>query len=373
MTESATTKKRILVIDELTPEPDMDSGSLDVYNYLKIFKNLDYHVTFIPRNIKHCGQYTESLERLGVECVYHPHVQSFAEAIKKYAPLINYIFIYRAFMAYPIVDCLHKYAPQAKLIFNTVDLHHLRKKREAQKLKSLKKLFWAIRLKYIEFRVIKKVDATILLSQHELKLVERQVPGAKLFHIPIVREIPGPSNTSWDARRDLIFIGNYKHPPNVDAVKYFLNHVWANLQSSHFPGRFIIAGSNMPVQFSSLGAKDVVVRGHVPDLDDLFDQCRLSVAPLRFGAGMKGKIITSLSYGVPCITTSIGVEGSGLVSGKDILVEDDPEKMAKLIQHVYHDKLSWQNLSAAGLEYCIQNCSMESVAAKIESMMLAIS
>jgi O-antigen biosynthesis protein len=366
-------KKRILVVDEFTPKPDRDSGSLDIYNYLSIFKELGYHVIFIPKDLKHCGRYTESLESLGIECIYHPHCESLAKAIKKYAPLSNFVFIYRALVAFPLIKPIRKYAPQAKLIFNTVDLHHLRKKREAEKLKSLKKLFWAIRTRYIELNVIKKVDATILLSQHEMKLVRSLIPGARLFHIPIVREIPGPSNIHWDERRDLVFIGNYKHPPNIDAVMFFIKDIWPHLQALRFTGRFIIAGSNMPPKFSSFAAQSIIVRGYVSNLEDLFDRCRLSVAPLRYGAGMKGKIITSLSHGVPCVATSIGAEGSGLVSGKDIIVEDDPKQLARLIHQVYSDKLFWENLSAAGLDYCMVNCSIEAVTPKIESMLSELS
>jgi glycosyltransferase involved in cell wall biosynthesis len=156
-------------------------------------------------------------------------------------------------------------------------------------------------------------------------------------------------------------------------VLFFVKNIWPHLRAAGFSGRFVIAGSQMPDEIKTLASEEIVVRGYIPDLSDLFDSCRLSVAPLRYGAGMKGKVITSLSYGVPCVATSMAVEGSGLVAGKDILVEDDPKQMAELIRKAYDDKSLWEKLSGAGLNYCIENCSIEAVKKKLTSMLSAIS
>lgn len=366
-------KGRILVIDALTPAPDKDSGSADLYNFFKIFLDLGFHVTFIPKNLLYCGKHTDSLNRLGVECIHKPVFKSLTKAIKYHASLSNFVLIYRASIAASLVDIVRKHAPQAKLLFDVVDLHYLRKKREAGISKSPVKFFAAKRMQKIELDVIRKVDATILLSTYEIKLVRKLIPGANLFHIPVAREIQGPSNFPWEKRRDIVFIGSYKHPPNVDAVFFFTCEVWPILRSSGFAGRFIIAGSDMPAKISSLAADDIIIRGYVPDLLELFGSCRYSVAPLRYGAGMKGKVISSLSYGVPCIATSIAVEGTGLIAGEHIIVEDDPRKLAGIIQQVYDDQSVWERLSEAGLNYCIENCSIESVKKKIELMLWKLS
>jgi O-antigen biosynthesis protein len=362
-------KGRILVIDAVTPTPDKDSGSLDTYNFLRIFKDLGYHVTFIPENLQYCGQYTRSLNRIGVQCIHLPWFTNIQSAIMHYVPLYDYVIIYRATVAASLIDVVRKHAPNARLIFDTVDLHFLREDRKAAISKSQKDIESAKSLRDLELGIIKKADATILLSTYEMELVGKLVPERKLFHLPIVRDIPGRSGVSWEDRRDIVFIGGYNHPPNIDAVQYFVNKVWPHLRANGFSGRFIIAGSDMPSSFSSLAAKDIIVRGYIPDLSDLFGKIRLSVAPLRYGAGMKGKVITSLAYGVPCIATSIAVEGTDLVPGKDIIVEDAPKEMARLIHKIYHDKSKWEKLSEAGLQYCIENCSMSIVRGKIESML----
>jgi O-antigen biosynthesis protein len=362
-------KGRILVIDAVTPTPDRDSGSLDTYNFLRIFKDLGYHVTFIPENLQYCDQYTLSLRRIGVETIHLPWFTDLLKAIKHYAPLFDFVMLYRITVASPLIEAIRENAPNAKLIFDTVDLHYLRWERKAQISKSPKDIESAKRMRDLELGVIRKADATILLSRFEMELIGNLIPEAKLFHIPIVRDIPGPSGIPWEERRDIVFIGGYQHPPNIDAVLFFVQEVWPYLRADGFPGRLIIAGSNMPSKVSSLAADDIMVRGFIPDISDLFGKCRLSVAPLRYGSGMKGKVITSLSYGVPCIATSMATEGTSLFHGKDIFVEDDPKEMARLIHKIYTDKSKWENLSEAGLEYCIGNCSMGIVREKIKSML----
>jgi O-antigen biosynthesis protein len=353
----------------MTPRPDQDSGSLDTYNFLKIFKNLDFHVTFIPSDLKFSGHYTECLQQAGVKCIHKPLFSSLPRAIKYFASSADIVLLYRASIAYPLVPTIRKYAPRAKLIFDAVDLHYLRKERQASISRSFIKFLAAKRMQHIELNVIKNVDATILLSSYELNLIKNQVPEARLFHIPVVRDIPTSFGKSWEQRRDLVFIGGYQHPPNIDAVMFFVNKVWPILRASGFPGRFIIAGSDMPVHFQKLAADDIIIRGYVSDLSDLFGNCRFSVAPLRYGAGMKGKIISSLSHGLPCIATSNAIEGTGLVNGENILVEDDPFKLATLIQEAYDKKNLWEKLSQAGLHHCAQNCSINAVTKQIEFML----
>jgi O-antigen biosynthesis protein len=360
---------RILVVDAVTPTPDKDSGSVDTYNFLKIFKELGYHVTFIPENLQYCMEYTHALRRLGVECVHVPWYASIEKAVERYAASADFVFLYRAYIADPLYPIVRKHGPHAKIIFDTVDLHFLRKKREAEIYKSQKKLLFAQYMRNLELGLIKKVDATIILNSFEIELINELIPAAKLFHIPVVRDIPGSSGVPWENRQNIAFIGGYNHPPNIDAVIFFVNEVWPHLKAGGFPGNFIIAGSEMPDEISALATDDIIVRGYVRDLSDLFNACRFSVAPLRYGAGMKGKVISSLSYGVPCIGTSVAFEGTGLIPGVHVLVEDDPQKMAALILYAYGNQSLWEKLSVAGLNYCIENCSFNVVRDKISSML----
>jgi len=217
--------------------------------------------------------------------------------------------------------------------------------------------------------VIRKSDVTIVRSDYEMDVIRTFIPDANLYRIPIVRDVPQLTSIDWSARRDVVFIGGFNHPPNVDAVNYFVSEVWPILRSAHFPGKLIIAGSDLPDDIEKLAANDVLIRGYVPHLEDLFGSCRVSVAPLRYGAGMKGKVISSLSYGVPCVATSIAAEGAGLVNGEHILVEDDPKKFAMAIMRIYGDELLWKRISEAGLSYFRENFSMGAVKQQINRLL----
>ncbi len=365
--------RRILIVDAVTPTPDKDSGSIDCYNYMKIFKDLGYHVTFIPENLQYCQHYTHDLRRIGVECVHLPFFTALKKAIIHYTPLSDYVFLYRGPVAHPLVDIVRNASPEVKIIFNTVDLHFLREEREALVIGSGPKLSAANRMKNIELDIMNQVDATIVLSAYEKELIQKLNIRSTLFHIPVVRQIPRIREVSWENREDIVFIGGYSHFPNIDAVIFFVNNVWPYLLSAGFPGRFVIAGSDMPSEVASLGTDKIIIRGYVPDLEDFFGACRLSVAPLRYGAGMKGKVISSLSHGVPCVATSMATEGAGLVHGQHILVEDDPQAMAQLIHQLYIDKAMWKKLSKEGIIYCQNHCSLDSVKGKLNHMLLEIS
>ena len=189
------------------------------------------------------------------------------------------------------------------------------------------------------------------MSNYERNLLRELVPTAVVHQIPILREAPEPvldPIPSLQQRRDILFIGGFEHLPNVDAVRWFVNEVWPLIQSRPSLGRFIIAGSKMPEGIAALASNKIEVRGYVEDLASLFASCRLSVAPLRYGAGIKGKVVTSLSYRVPVVATSIAAEGTDLRHNESILIADTPDAMAEQILRLYDDIHLWQRLSANG-------------------------
>ena len=351
-------KGRVLVIDATTPTPDKDSGSMDAYNYMRIIRELGFHVTFVPKDILFYEDYTRDLQSRGVECVYFPWIHSPKKAIRHYGPKADVVMLCRVNVAAPLVDVVRRYAPQARILFDTVDLHFLRECRETELFGSSMFGAKAAHTREMELEVIRKVDATILRSTYEMKLLRGLIPEARLFHFPIARDIPGPSGISWAARRDIVFIGGFAHPPNADAVKYFVSEVWPLLQVSGFSERFIIVGSDMPDEIAALASDNIIIYGFVRNLSDIFGKCLLSVAPLRYGAGVKGKVVTSLSYGVPCVATRTATEGSGLVPNENILVAKDAQEMAKMIQMLCVNQQLWEKLSKSGRSYCEEKFSV---------------
>jgi GT2 family glycosyltransferase len=360
---------RILVIDACTPTPDRDSGSIDTYQYLRILRSFGLHVLFAPENLAHAGRYTRALQRIGVEAMYAPHLQSLDRILASTGPSLDYILVYRAPVAASLYDRLRRHAPQAKVIFDTVDLHFLREEREAQITNDKAKATTAAQTREMELDLVRKMDATIVLSAYEREVLAGLVPGAPVFEIPIVREIPARGPLGFGDRRDIVFIGGFRHPPNVDAVKWFVKDIWPLVRERGIDGQFIIVGSDVPHEIAELRESGVLVKGFVQELGDVFNSCRISVAPLRYGAGLKGKVISSLSYGVPVVATSIAVEGGGFADGENVIVTDHPAEFAEAIARVYSDSALWEKLAVGGVSLCEKNYSVEAVSEKLRDLL----
>jgi GT2 family glycosyltransferase/glycosyltransferase involved in cell wall biosynthesis len=362
-------KGTILVIDARTPMPDRDSGSMDTFQYLRILKSFGYHVLFAPENLVHAGHYSALLQRIGVQVLYTPFWPSMKAVLASLGSSVDYVLMYRAPVAGAVFDMVRRHAPKAMIIFDTVDLHFLRLEREAEIGGDAEHKRAAQRMKQAELDLIRKSDATIVLSRFERDLLRQLTPEARVFEIPIVREVPAPSSTRWNERRDIVFVGGFEHQPNVDAVKWFLAEVMPRLQSRGFAGDFVVVGSSMPGHIKALERPGVVMRGFVQDLEGFFSQVRLSVAPLRYGAGLKGKVISSLSYGVPVVATRVAVEGGGFIDGEHVLVGDEPDEMAEAIMRLYGDAELWARHSRAGRAFFIERFSVAAVAGKLQELL----
>ncbi len=162
-------------------------------------------------------------------------------------------------------------------------------------------------------------------------------------------DAPG-SATPFALRRDFLFIGGFQHTPNVDAVVYFVREIYPLVEARLRGAKFYIIGDKAPPSVVALASENVIVTGLQPDVRPYFESVKLSVAPLRWGAGVKGKINQSMGFGVPVVATSVAAEGMGLIHGKDILVADEPENFAKALLELYHSEDLWNRLSKNGIK-----------------------
>lgn len=341
---------------------------MDTFQYLRILKSFGLHVTFVPDNLAYFGRYTQDLQRIGVETLYAPYWMTHEEVFRKLGSTFDLVLIYRVSIASRLLKLVRSHAPQAKLIFDTVDLHFLREEREAELSGDPERAQAAANTRKAELNVINNADATIILSSHEMEVVHKLLPKAKLYEIPIVREIPGRGPLGFSERNDIVFIGGFRHAPNLDAVKWFVSKVWPILRSKGFAGNFQIVGSDMPPEITALHGPGIIIRGHVPVIDDVFHSVRLSIAPLRYGAGLKGKVISSLSFGVPVVATSIAVEGGGFVHKRHVKVADEPEAFADAIIRAYGNQQIWESLSREGVDHCDRNFSVAAVSQHLQQL-----
>lgn len=344
-------KYRVLVLDECTPTPDRDAGSVTVLNLMLLLRQMGFQVTFIPTgNFRYLSGYTQDLQRAGVEVLYAPFVISVKRHLRKSGGRYDLAFLFRPSVAQKYLKIIRSKCPKAKILYHTVDLHYLRMEREAELLGSAAKMRAAEQMKRTELAAVRAVDASIVHSTAELELLRSELPDEHIHVFPLILEVRGSDKTFKD-RRDIVFVGGYSHTPNIDAVQYFATEVMPILRRQ-LPGvRFFAVGSNPPSEILALASEDIVITGYVKDLNPFLDLMRVSVAPLRYGAGIKGKIGTAMAVGLPTVATSLAAEGMSLTHGENILVADGAEGIADAVVRLYHDENLWNSLSGKGLEF----------------------
>lgn len=349
---------RLLILDQITPEPDRDAGSVALLEIFHAFRTLGYKITFVPcSNLSDMPPYTDLLSSLGIESILLPWASSLGRHLKTCGSSYDAVMIFRPATWQAYIDKIRKYAPQAKIIFHACDLHFLRHQREADVAGNLTAAE-AARLdaaKEAELDMIAAADLCTLHSPIEKQLVETDRPGTRVVVIPIIFE-PRGRGRPLEERSGIIFVGGYLHPPNVDAVEYYLSDVHPLVEQQLLQSvRFTAAGSLPPPALVKHAGQGISVPGFVEDLGPLLNEARVMVAPLRFGAGVKGKILTALAHGLPVVTTSVGAEGIG--EGDEMLVADDAASFADAVCRLYLDPELWHRLQGAGLAYLRQNTS----------------
>lgn len=369
-----TRSRRMLYIDADTPTPDQNAGSIEAFNLMQIFGDFGFQVTFVPEsNFIRRGRYTDALQKIGVEAIHHPYQSSIAGILAADGPQFDVVVLCRAYIAERYLDLVRELAPQAKIIFNTIDLHFLREERKAELSGNEADIEQAARSKESELKSINGADLAIVLSTFERDVLQREAPDAQVHVLPLVRDVPASLDVPGPtARRDIVFIGTYQHPPNEDAVLTFVNDVWPLVRQRLPDTRFLIIGSAVTPAVQALAGDGVEVLGFVQDLNPILDGARLSVAPLRYGAGLKGKLATTLQRGLPTVATRIAAEGMDLVDGHEVLIAEAPQAMADAIVRLHTEDELWQTISRNGFDFVRREFSLEANIGRIAVILDAV-
>jgi len=339
-----------LIVDDRWPQPDRDGGSVDAINLVNALKAEGYSVCFCTTS-EHTtdSPYKRALAEGGVNCIDEAICSSAQSFIEIFGRRLSVVFLTRVGAGGQYLELLRYNAPQAKVVFNTVDLHYLREQRQAALSNDPEAQTAAESTKVRELFLTANCDATIVVSATEKKLLLEQLPAAKVHSIPLGRQADRVA-TRYEERSGIGFIGGFAHQPNVDAVTYFLADIWP-LVMRRLPGvEFTIVGAGLDESLVQ-GHENVRYLGFQPDIAPWFNSLRLTIAPLRYGAGMKGKVISSLAYGVPCVGTSIAFEGMDDAAHKATISADDPQVFADAVCRIYEDQADWTARSVAGIDY----------------------
>jgi GT2 family glycosyltransferase len=333
--------RTVLVMDSFIPFHDRSAGGRRTLEIMRLMRDLGYHVIFIADDGGEYEPYTTHIRALGIEVI--PHGGDASDAIRRLRVPIHVAWISRP-------DLLARYAriveqtTQAKIIYDTVDLHFVRLQREMA-VTGQETQWQAMRA--LELQMARAAAHTVVTTEDERRLLEDE--GVHAGVVPIIEPL-AVAPASFAQRRDVLFLGNYTHEPNVDAALWLareiMPYVWEQLPDV----RLVLAGADPNPQILKLASERVTVTGYVPDVSHLFDSARVFAAPLRFGAGMKGKIVQSLAHALPVVTTAIGAEGIGLANERNALIREDARPFADALVRLYTDRDLWNTLALSSRE-----------------------
>ena len=361
-------QKRVLVVDHHLPMPERDAGSLRMFQILVILRELGHRVIFIPDNLADIPPYTAELQKRGVQVIHHPYIKSVRAYLEAHGADLDIIILSRCDFARKHIVDVRTHAPQSRIIFDTVDLHFLRQDREAKLTQDPEIKRRAAQQQQEEYALINQADETWVVSNFEQELLHKALPDKSIEVVSMIVDVPG-SATPFPLRNDFLFIGGFQHKPNIDAVLFFARDILPIVQARLPDAKFYIIGDKAPPAVVALASENIIVTGLQPNVRPFFDSVKLSVAPLRYGAGVKGKINQSMAFGVPVVATSLAIEGMGLVDGEDIVVADSPEAFAQAVIELYTSEQLWTSLSQNGLAKTEQLYSVEAARRRLEHLL----
>ncbi|MTD58323.1 glycosyltransferase [Amycolatopsis pithecellobii] len=341
----------VLVADYQVPRPDEDSGSVRMSRLLRQLAELGERVVFFPMNHALPERYTVPLHEQGITVVVGEENQR--AFLREAGPVLSLALLSRPQVAWQLLEQIRDVAPSCRVAYDTVDLHFLRLERQAELAErngdagaeSLRQRSKALR--EMELGLVRSTDVTLTVSEVERELLGRLEPSAQvavLSNVHLVDETVADP----DGRADVLFVGSFDHVPNRDAVRWLATEIIPLVRKARPDAVVHVVGSNPPPEITALDGEGVVVHGWVPDIDPLYRKARVVAAPLRFGAGVKGKVGEALACGVPVVATTVAAEGMHLEHGDEVLIGDTARDFAEHLGTLLDDDKIWQRLSDRG-------------------------
>lgn len=358
-TPATDNRPAILICDERPPTPDRDAGSARMMMILQTLIK-SHQVTFLVCNRPHGIEYEEDLWKLRIQT-------GDAFQFRQYLRQTNcdIVILSRPDIAGAMIDRVRRADGSVKIVYDMLDVHHLRAAREAALTGDPRAERECERLRQLETRLGRAADLLWCGSLPDQKLMAQiapQVPSAVVPTVHPLRERGLP----FAERQHLLFIGSYSHRPNTDAIHFFAREVLPQIRQSLPQVELFVVGGNAPPEFQQYSSIGVRVLGHVPDLEPIVARSRVFIAPIRFGSGVNGKIGEALAHGLPVVTTSIGAEGWGFTEGEQVLIADTPDTFAKAVLDLYNNEDLWRRLSDAGYKHIAEKFTPQVIGQVIE-------
>jgi GT2 family glycosyltransferase len=352
----------ILVIDHYLPQPDRDAGSRATLMLLDSLHRNGHMVKFWPQNLFCDETYSEPLTQMGIEVLCGPEYRGqFTQWMAENGMDIAAVIIHRPHVAHEFLSAIRA-GTDAPILYYGHDIHHLRLQAGWKATGDRGLLADAQRFERMEHAVWKAVDAIYYFSQEETDTVrgwlEQEGGSAKAYTVPLFsyRRSDMKSVASPEGRQGLLFVGGFGHPPNVDAALWFVREVLPILWIKYPTLTFYCVGSFPPSELQELADDRIRVTGYVTEeaLTRLYQSARVSIVPLRYGGGVKGKLVEALWHGLPVVSTSSGIQGLP-DAGKFVSVADTAEDFADVIEALLMDDQRWLATARASQCYVLEN------------------
>jgi GT2 family glycosyltransferase/SAM-dependent methyltransferase/glycosyltransferase involved in cell wall biosynthesis len=356
----------VLVVSDRVPLPNQDSGSKRMYELLLALRDLGLAVTFVPNDGQQQGAYSTALQRAGIEVLYGPLDER--KLLRELAPALDVAILSRPEPTWRWQPLVRELCPETKIIYDTVDLHFLREARRAEIEADPLVARAAVRYHDMELSLARIADATLVVSAAERDVLFEEDPEIQVHVVP---NIHGEEHTGrpFEERKGVLFVGSFPHHPNRDAAHWLVEEIMPLVRLEDPEIFTYIVGSSPTEDILALESENVRILGWVPDLTNLLEHARISAAPLRYGAGVKGKVGESMAHGLPVVTTRLGAEGMGLQHEHDVLVADGAQAFANEILRAYHDADLWTRLAVNGRRAIARDSSPYAIRASLAKIL----
>lgn len=356
-------KRTILIVDHYVPQPDRDAGSRTMWQFIRMFVHQGFSVKFWPENLSNDPVYTPLLQQYGVEVIYGAEYRrGFSAWMDEHGAHLDAVLLSRPHVAINFIEAVRKHS-KAPVHYYGHDIHYLRIEDQLRLQPSDTMLrMESTKARKLEHKVWGLVDVVYYPSDSETRHVRKWLDQ----HAPQVRcrtvtayaydSFPEQPAKNLAARRDLLFVAGFGHPPNADAAAWFVNMVLPIVRKTHPRIHLDLVGSHPSAEVQALASNAVTVTGFVTDaeLEARYGRARVVVAPLRYGAGVKGKVVEAMRFGVPCVTTSVGIQGIAETDAF-LAAADEPAEFAAHVVRLLEDDDAWRQASEGGQAFVRAN------------------
>lgn len=365
---SLTQREKVLVIANIVPAPDRSSGGARFYEFIRLLAR-HYQVVLAYTATFGLKEYAKPLQRLGVT-VFYP---GYAKAVHNYNLDLGAVLLHNDFkfvffelfsMAEQYLGVVRQYSPKSVAVIDTYDVHFLRESREAAILGEAQLERQSRETKRRELEMYRKADIILTVTEEDKRVLLMEDAQLDVSVVSNIHPLPERLVPRAE-RRDLLFVGGFSHTPNVDAVLYFCREIFPLVKNRLPQTKLFVVGNSPPLEIVALASDNLIVTGYVPHLTPYLESALVSIAPLRFGSGMKGKIGEAMAYGLPVVTTGVGAEGMRLTDGVDAMIANSPHDFAERVIRLMEDPALWGAIAKSAFRRVVDEWSPDAVDAQI--------